>query len=79
MRSVTGSNLRHIMLLLNKFDLTYVSPEDALNIEYHTISESDKWRLNILDELFELQHGDLVVPGMEDGEISTILDYICTS
>ena len=61
------------MLRLNKFDLTDTSPEDALNIEYQTISEGDKWRLDILDE-FELQHGDLVVPGMEAGQISTRLD-----
>ena len=70
---------KHSLTKLLKIAKGDVRSVTGSNMRYHTISESDKWRLNILDELFELQHGDLVVPGMEAGEISTILDYICTS
>ena len=77
-RSVTGSNLRNIMLLMNN-NTTDLNPEDAIKIEYNMIPEGEEWRLGLLDEILELQHGDLVVPGMDLADISYILDYICTS
>ena len=43
------------------------------------IPEGEEWRLGLIDEILELQHGDLVVPDMDPADISYILDYICTS
>ena len=65
-----------MMSMSNMLDVRLV---DALNLEYHKITEADEWRLGLLNEVLELQHGDLEVPGMDTEEISLILDNNCTS
>ena len=77
-RSVTGSNLRNIMLLCGKNLETDVGPLDASHIQYHEPSEDDLWKLDILDELIDAQHGDIYIPGFNAGELEKMRDDICT-
>ena len=75
-RSVTGANLRHIMLLCNRNLVSDLIPDDALNIKYHEPPAEELWRLGVLDELLEVQYGDLTVPGFNDEELSMMQSYI---
>ena len=78
-RSVTGANLRHIMLLCDKNSVNDLTPDDALNIKYHEPPKDEIWRLGVLEELLEVQYGDLNVPGFNDEELAMMRSYICTT
>ena len=78
-RSVTGGNLRHIMLLCGKNTVDDLSPYDATNIQYHEPPEEEIWRPDFLDELLEIKYGDLTVPGFSAEELDMMQDYICTT
>ena len=76
-RSVTGSNLRNIMLLCGKNLVTELCPHNISHIQYHEPNEDDFWKLEMLDEIIEVQHGDLCVPGFTAGELEQMKDDIC--
>ena len=78
-RSVTGANLRHIMMLCDKNRVDDLSPEDAMSVPYHEPPEEELWRLGVLDELLEVQQGELTVPGFNSGELAMMLNFICTT
>ena len=78
-RSVTGANLRQIMLLCGKNNVNDLSPEDAMNIPYHEPPEGESWRLGVLDKLLEVRHGELTVPGFNEEELDQMQMFICTS
>ena len=78
-RSVTGSNLRQIMILCEKNTVSELWPLDINQIKYHEPSENDLWRLDMLDELMEAKHGDLDIPGFTAGELEVLRDIICTT
>ena len=76
-RSVTGSNLLNIMLLCGKNLVTELCPHNISHIQYHEPNEDDFWKLEMLDEIIEVQHGDLCVPGFTAGELEQMKDDIC--
>ena len=78
-RSVTGANLRHIMLLCDKNSIDNLTPDDAMHIKYHEPPEEETWRLSVLDELLEVKYGDLTVPGFDAEEFAMMQSYICTT
>ena len=78
-RSVTGANLRHIMLLCEKNSIKDLTPDDALNTKYHEPPEDEMWRLGVLDKLLEVQYGDLTVPGFNVEELAMMRSNICTT
>lgn len=43
--SVTGSNLRNIMLVTGKSRIEDLEPEDACNIKYYPVEDENKWNL----------------------------------
>ena len=76
-RLTTGFNLRFIMTIsgLNKIeDLKY----GRVDFDYHTVEEKDAWKIQFAKELVDVRHGELIVPGLGQDEIQTILDYICS-
>ena len=60
-QSVTGKNLRNIMLLTDKVSIADLTPEDASSIKYREVPEKEFWRIGFLKELIELRDGDLQV------------------
>ena len=50
--SVTGSNLRNIMLLLNKKTIEELNPSDAENIIYCPVEDENKWKIEMTKDLF---------------------------
>ena len=76
-RTVTGRNMRNILLLTNKGRVEDITREDVTNIVYHPLGVEDEWIRDIL----AMRAGDMVLPSggctMEDME--EILIEACTS
>ena len=74
-RSITGSNLRRIMLLSGRNSI-----EDLKNVDvsYHVVPDDYVWRVGFVKELIEIKYGSLVVPGMLQTELEDIMSYLCT-
>ena len=49
------------------------------NLKYHEIPLDEKWRISIADELLQLKQLKVSLDGFTSEEISTMLDYVCTS
>ena len=77
-RSTTGSNLRNIMLLAGKTSIDAVSVPDADKIEYFKLEDEDTWKVTLATELIEAKANSKEIPGFNDIELDTILNYICT-
>ena len=78
-QSVTGSNLRNIMLLAGKQNISDLVPEDATTIEYHEIPENQKWRLSLINEITDTKFGESQIEGFSRKELNIMLCDICTS
>ena len=76
--SVTGANLRQLMLLLNKDDIDSLVPEDGLQLEFAAVPESEAWKIPIVKEILELKPGEMTLPGagLESSQIDEILQYL---
>jgi hypothetical protein len=78
-RTVTGSNLRNILLLTDKMQVDDLEPSLVENIMYHKIEDKDMWRVGLVKELLDLKHGEVLLPeGWSTEELDMILDYVCT-
>ena len=76
-QSTTGSNLRRIMLLLEKDSLNEVSSRDADELVYASVPEEENWRINFVQELTDIKFGDYEVKGFSPDEINEILRSVC--
>ena len=79
LRTITGMNLRWIMLLTGKGTVEELKPADTDKIEYHKIPEEESWRIDFVQELIDIKYGDLVANSMMKPELDHILNYICCS
>ena len=79
-RSVTGKNLRNILLLTNKLKVKDLSPSDIKSMEYHPVPENDQWRTALLIDLLNFKHGTFEPPWqMEIDELDNLIHMVCTS
>ena len=78
-RSITGSNIRKLMILTKKDSIESISAKDIENIEFEEISNDDLWRVEVIKELTDVKFGQLNVDGFSDDECNEILHYVCTS
>ena len=78
-RSVTGSNLRNILLMSRKDDIDQLSRADVQHMIYMPVTEQDRWKLSIVKELIDVKWGESVVEGFDDEEINAIIEELCTS
>ena len=74
-RSITGSNLRKIMLLSGK---TSLSELKNVSVPYHDLPEGEAWRVDVILELISARHGTIVLPGWEKDEMEYIVNSLCT-
>ena len=78
-RTVTGSNLRHILLLTSLSRVDDIQPSTVDNIRYNKIMEQDKWRVHIIKEALDIRNGDITAPeGWTKDELNDILNFACT-
>ena len=78
-RSITGSNLRNILLLTNKYNINDLAVCDIEKMKYHELSENDVWRVDAILELTDVKFQQARVDGFTDDELQEILEHICTS
>ena len=76
-RSITGSNLRKIMLSLNENSVNFLTKSVAEKISYHPSTADDKWKEMIVKEIIEVKNEQLEVSGFSSEELDDILEHIC--
>ena len=76
-RSVTGSNIRRILLLTNKEMIENVTQYDIEKIQYAEMA--DGWRVSLIQEITDVKFGQLSIDGFSDEECQEILRFACTS
>jgi hypothetical protein len=78
-RSVTGSNLRNILLLTRKDTIEELVPDDAFQMNYIPVMDENKWRIAMIKELIDVKWGKTDIENLSDDEIDAIIEEICTS
>ena len=77
-RTVTGSNLAELSQLVDK-PVQLLTPSDASKVVYAFIDNSDKFRVDFIREILDLQNGSLTLDGFNAEEYGLILKHLCTS
>ena len=78
-RTVTGSNLRNILMLTNQLQVGDLDPSVVDNIQYNTIEENEMWKIGLVKELIEMKHGNIQQPeGWSEDDLEDVLNLICT-
>ena len=71
-RSITGSNLRNILLKTDKARIHDMVPNDALNIKYHPIKEEENWKVTMIEEIIEAKNNNIEVV-----DFTEIMEFLC--
>ena len=77
--SVTGSNLRNIMKLVNKTCINDLSPDDSRLVSYHPVPAEEEWRISLVRELIEIRNQTADLQGFSWKELEDILNFACTT
>ena len=77
--SLTGKNLRNIMLLCNKENTNSLQESDINGLEYHPIPENETWRIDLLTELLNTRSLITEIPGFTPDEVSDLIKFVCSS
>jgi hypothetical protein len=75
-RSITGSNIRKILLLTSKESIEQITDFD-IEIEYAKMSDENRWRVNIIKEITDVKFGQLTINGFSEEECEEILQFAC--
>ena len=78
-QSVTGFNLRKIMLLVNKSSVDELTPADSKEVSYSPVPDSDKWKIDIVQEITDIKFGVKVLHEYPHEELEEILNFLCTT
>ena len=78
-RSVTGSNLRKIMFMTGKKDISEVCPKDIMNVKYAPVPVHDEWKIGLLKELIDAKHGGKIIENLSQQEMDDIISFVSTS
>ena len=77
--SVTGSNLRKLMLLCNKESMFSLDCNDIDGLLYEPIPDTELWRLNLIEELLDTRLNGTYLDGFTSDDITAMIDYLCIS
>ena len=75
-RSITGSNLREILLLTDKNDIYDLCKEDGKLITYKEVPEAELWRIESLKELIDVRWGR---SEFTEKEIEQMINFVSTN
>ena len=78
-RNTTGSNLRNIMLLLDKVSIDDIMLKDIDKFEYSPVLPENQWKVNMVQEIINVQADQLNVENFSREELGEIMEYLCTS
>ena len=68
-----------IQLLTNRAKYDAVNYSDIDRIHYAELKEDDRWRIDIIKQMVDIQFGQNELENFSYEEISEILNYACTS
>ena len=77
--SVTGANLRQIMILCGKQNIVDLEPIDANLIEYHPIPVEEYWRVSAVKDIVATRNNQATIEGFDIDELDNMMDFVCTS
>jgi hypothetical protein len=77
-RSVTGQNLRNLLLQSNVLDIQKLKGSDVTS-EYRSISEEDQFRVGFINEIIEVMNNNLEIADFTDDELGELLEFLCVS
>jgi hypothetical protein len=78
-QSVTGNNLRKIMIMTGKSDIEDLCAKDISKVEYAPVPLEDKWRIDLLNELIDVKYGNSMVENLNNDEIDDLIQFVCAS
>ena len=78
-QSITGSNLRNLLLLTDKHRIEELCKDDIRKLKYHQMKKNDKWKVQFICEITDVKFNKLEVPNFSDEELDEILSHLCTS
>ena len=76
-QSVTGFNLRKIMLLLEKTSIDELKPSDANEAKYFPVPDSENWKIDLINEITDIKFGIMSLNDFPHDELDEILKQIC--
>ena len=76
--SVTGGNLRQILIHTNIDDVRNLKPCDVTE-KYKVIPSGEEYRVEVIKEIIQIRNNQLEVPGFEKQELEEILRFVCVS
>ena len=77
--SVTGSNLRNIMMLVGKNNINEINVTDLDTVAYFPVKDEDLWKIDLAKELVDIKCGDATVHDFSDDEINDMLVDLCVN
>ena len=79
-RSVTGNNLRNIMLQLKLDTIKSITTKELMNMKYHeTQNNEEKCRINMVDEIIMVKRGLLQLKHFSKTETDELLRCVSTT
>ena len=78
-KSVTGSNLRNILLLTDKNTVEEINSTDIKKLKYHEVAKENDWKIGLLKEIIETKNNQLSISEFSFEELNDILEHLCTS
>ena len=76
-RSVTGSNLREIMLRVGKSRVADLGRGDGDKIAYFEMTEDEIWKVKMIKEIIDVKNDWIEVEDYEGEALEEILTYLC--
>ena len=77
--SITGDNLRKIMIEVGKCSVLDINKDDVNEYKYQEVPENESWRLGVARDLIDTVHGMAEVEGFTIEELKEMLNHICVS
>ena len=78
-RTVTGSNLRSILVMTNMIKVAGLYPGVVDKIKYLEAEDSELWRLGLIGELLDIKYGIISPPdGWSEADLEKVLNVTCT-
>ena len=78
-RSVTGSNLRNILLLTDKDTIEELNSNDIKKLKYHEVVKEDYWKIGLAKEIIDIKNNQLSLCDFSIQELNEVLDNLCIS
>lgn len=77
--SITGRNLRKIMLLLNKSDINDINVKDFQNIFFYSMDVSNNYKIQLLKDMINIRHYGDTIDNFSNLDIQNITNWLCCS